>query len=43
MQVCIQDTKVRRLTEMPLIKLYVNLRKYDASANGNGPILLRYW
>ena len=29
MQVCIHDTKIRRLTEMPYIKLYVNLRKYD--------------
>ena len=29
MQVCINDTKIRRLTEMPKIKLYVNLRKYD--------------
>ena len=29
MQVCIHDTEIRRLTEMPSIKLYVNLRKYD--------------
>ena len=29
MQVCIHDTKVRRLSEMPLIKLYVNWSKYD--------------
>ena len=29
MQICIHDTKIRRLTEIPLIKLYENLRKYD--------------